>query len=147
MRLVIKVWLNHWIKNFVIYIFISSIWKRKQTKISSIIQNQTLKLKSKSKDLNRKPLNICCKQRKKWTIASKFERKSLIWKSRKSKRISRQRARESSSNWQAQRWYLYNNLEMLKKIREMRTNLLSLKKEQLSTTTRLTILQNHQLTS
>ena len=36
---------------------------------------------------------------------------------------------------------------MLKKIREMRTNLLSLKKEQLSTTTRLTILQNHQLTS
>ena len=37
--------------------------------------------------------------------------------------------------------------EMLKKIREMKANLLSLKKEQLSTTTRLTILQNHQLTS
>ena len=36
---------------------------------------------------------------------------------------------------------------MLKKIREMRANLLSLKKEQLSTTTRLTILQNHQLTN
>lgn len=37
--------------------------------------------------------------------------------------------------------------EMLLKIRDMRTNLLSLKKEQLSTTTRLAVLQNHQLTS
>jgi hypothetical protein len=33
------------------------------------------------------------------------------------------------------------------KIREMRQNLLSLKKEELETTTRLTMLQNHQLTS
>jgi hypothetical protein len=33
------------------------------------------------------------------------------------------------------------------KIREMRLNLLSLKKEELETTTRLTMLQNHQLTS
>ncbi len=38
-------------------------------------------------------------------------------------------------------------VEMGTKIREMRTNLLSLKKEQLDTTTRLTMLQNHQLTS
>lgn len=37
--------------------------------------------------------------------------------------------------------------EMLTKIRDMRTSLLSLKKEQLSTTTRLAVLQNHQLTS
>jgi hypothetical protein len=37
--------------------------------------------------------------------------------------------------------------EMLTKIRDMRSNLLSLKKEQLSTTTRLAVLQNHQLTS
>lgn len=35
---------------------------------------------------------------------------------------------------------------MLMKIRDMRTNLLSLKKEQLSTTTRLAVIQNHQLT-
>jgi hypothetical protein len=33
------------------------------------------------------------------------------------------------------------------KIRDMRQNLLSLKKEELETTTRLTMLQNHQLTS
>ena len=37
--------------------------------------------------------------------------------------------------------------EMLTKIKEMRANLLSLKKEQLDTTTRLAVLQNHQLTS
>ena len=37
--------------------------------------------------------------------------------------------------------------EMGCKIREMRTNLLSLKKEELETTTRLTMLQNHQLTT
>jgi hypothetical protein len=37
--------------------------------------------------------------------------------------------------------------EMGNKIREMRQNLLSLKKEELETTTRLTMLQNHQLTS
>lgn len=37
--------------------------------------------------------------------------------------------------------------DMLHKIQETKTNLLSLKKEQLSTTTRLTVLQNHQLTS
>jgi hypothetical protein len=37
--------------------------------------------------------------------------------------------------------------EMLTKIRDMRTSLLSLKKEQLSTTTRLAVLQNHQLTN
>ena len=36
---------------------------------------------------------------------------------------------------------------MSSKIREMRQNLLSLKKEELETTTRLTMLQNHQLTS
>ena len=36
---------------------------------------------------------------------------------------------------------------MLNRIREMRTSILSLKKEQLDTTVRLTILQNHQLTS
>ena len=35
---------------------------------------------------------------------------------------------------------------MLKRIKEMRANLLSLKKEQLSTTTRIAVLQNHQLT-
>ena len=33
------------------------------------------------------------------------------------------------------------------KLREMRQNLLSLKKEELETTTRLTMLQNHQLTT
>lgn len=37
--------------------------------------------------------------------------------------------------------------EMLTKIKDMRSNLLSLKKEQLDTTTRLAVLQNHQLTS
>ena len=37
--------------------------------------------------------------------------------------------------------------EMLHKVRDMRSNLLSLKKEQLETTTRLAVLQNHQLTS
>ena len=37
--------------------------------------------------------------------------------------------------------------DMLHKIQETKTSLLSLKKEQLSTTTRLTVLQNHQLTS
>ncbi len=36
---------------------------------------------------------------------------------------------------------------MLTKIKDMRSNLLSLKKEQLDTTTRLAVLQNHQLTS
>jgi hypothetical protein len=36
---------------------------------------------------------------------------------------------------------------MSNKIREMRQNLLSLKKEELETTTRLTMLQNHQLTT
>ena len=36
--------------------------------------------------------------------------------------------------------------EMFMKIKDMRMNLLSLKKEQLSTTTRIAVLQNHQLT-
>lgn len=36
---------------------------------------------------------------------------------------------------------------MLQKINETKVSLLSLRKEQLSTTTRLTVLQNHQLTS
>ncbi len=36
---------------------------------------------------------------------------------------------------------------MLNKVKDTRDKLLSLKKEQLSTTTRLAILQNHQLTS
>jgi len=37
--------------------------------------------------------------------------------------------------------------DMLHKIQETKTNLLALKKEQLKTTTRLTVLQNHQLTT
>ena len=37
--------------------------------------------------------------------------------------------------------------EMLTKIAKIRTNLLSLKKEQLDTTIKLAVLQNHQLTS
>ena len=37
--------------------------------------------------------------------------------------------------------------EMLNKIKEMRSNLLSLKKEQLDATVQLAVLQNHQLTS
>ena len=37
--------------------------------------------------------------------------------------------------------------QMLTKINKMRTNLLSLKKEQLDTTIKLAVLQNHQLTS
>ena len=36
---------------------------------------------------------------------------------------------------------------MLNKIRETKSSLLALKKEQLDTTTRLTVLQNHQLTT
>ena len=36
---------------------------------------------------------------------------------------------------------------MLNKIRETKASLLALKKEQLDTTTRLTVLQNHQLTT
>lgn len=37
--------------------------------------------------------------------------------------------------------------EMLNRIQETKTSLLALKKEQLQTTTRLTVLQNHQLTT
>ena len=37
--------------------------------------------------------------------------------------------------------------EMLHKIQDTKTSLLSLRKEQLKTTTRLTVLQNHQLTT
>lgn len=37
------------------------------------------------------------------------------------------------------------NKEMIDKFRDMRNNLLEIKKEQLSNNTRLTLLQNHQL--